>query len=359
MIRLPSLNPADGKKSGAMKYELVEGYGAAIQKHSERLIINTPVKNDSEKTRREVPVLRLDHLLVSSKGVSISSDAIDLCCERGIPITIISRTGKPIGKFTSPSLHGSCQTRRAQLDAYKKSSGVDFAKSIIIGKLSNQSANLKYFAKNRKSKNPEAYRLLNEASDLIEKVIKQIKKVTSENINECRNYLMNREGECAKLYWNALSKLYGNKTEFVKREHRGAKNPLNAALNYAYGVLTSEIWTACLIAGLEPYAGILHVDRPGRLSFVLDLVEEFRPIVGDRIVFALSAKGWKIELEENGWLTYEAKRRLLDNLEEKFETPEPYNGKRVKLRNIIQLQAHLASQHFMEKKKYKPFIQRW
>lgn len=342
-----------------MKYEYVETFGSAVQKHSERLVVSEPSGEGGQRTKRQVPALHLDHLLIGSRGVSISSDALELCCDRGIPVTIVDRRGKPVGKFTAPAIHGTSRTRRAQIRAYENGLGVTFARSVVIGKAANQAINLKYFAKNRRERSPDQYETLRKSAEAIDRVARRAKKISANCIDEVRQPLMVLEAEASRIYWSSLSALYGSRSGFVHREQRGTKNPVNAALNYAYGVLTGEVWTACLLAGLEPYAGILHADRPGRLSFVLDLIEEFRPVVADRVVFALAAKGWRIEQEENGWLSLASKNKLLASLAERLDSPEPDRGRRRKLRNVIQRQAYAAAQHFLGNETYVPYKQRW
>lgn len=373
-----------------MRYELVEEFGSAIYKHSERLILCRPnPRTKSEATLEEqletslhllknkevrkrstlrnplppserklhIPILHLDHLLIGERGVTISSDALALCCERGIEVTVLSKTGKPIAKFSAPALHGTCRTRRAQISAYSQQSGQAFALAVVVGKIKNQISNLKYFVRSR-TENEKLLKHCKEASHHMNCICETIKGSKDfGNMDCCREVLMNLEAIAAKEYWVALSNIFGKET-FPEREQRGTKNPVNAALNYAYGILMSEVWRATILAGLEPYAGFLHADRPGRLSFVLDLMEEFRPIF-DRVVFSLIAKRWKIELDENNWLTLECKRRLLDAVAEKMDKKEAYKGKHQSLRNIIQLQARAAAMHFVGKENYIPFIQRW
>ena len=96
-----------------MRYEVVDGYGSQVLKHSERLILRRPVLSELKTTeKREVPVLHLDHLLIGTKGVLVSTDALALCCERGIPITVVDWRGRPVGRFSTPALHGTARIRR-------------------------------------------------------------------------------------------------------------------------------------------------------------------------------------------------------------------------------------------------------
>jgi CRISPR-associated protein Cas1 len=341
-----------------VRIEIVDEFGSGVQKHSERLILVRPGEN-GQREKRNAPLLLLDHLVIGARGVSLSSDAIQLCCERGVPITVIDFRGQPIARLVSPSLHGTAAVRRAQLSAYNTSKGAIFSRRIVEGKLRNQAANLRYFAKNRRTRAPQAFELMSVAADRIICLAKEAGRVKGKSCDEVRQALMKLEADAAREYWPAMAQVVGKSLQFRSREQRGTRNPVNAALNFAYGVLTSEVWNATLLAGLEPYAGFLHVDRPGRLSFVLDLIEEFRPAFADRVVFALAAKGWKIELDERGWLTRPCKLKLIEALSGRFETPEPHAGKHVRLRSIIQLQARDSARHFLGKAEYAPYRMRW
>ena len=113
---------------------------------------------------------------------------------------------------------------------------------------------------------------------------------------------------------------------FETREHRGAPDAVNSALNYGYGILYTQVWGAIMNAGLEPFAGFLHVDRPGKPSLVLDLIEEFRQPIVDRAVIAALTKGLKLETRE-GLLTDESRRAVagavLERLESEVALPRP------------------------------------
>ena len=131
-------------------------------------------------------------------------------------------------------------------------------------------------------------------------------------------------------------------------------------LNYGYGILYSQVERALVLAGLDPYAGFIHVDRPGKPSMVLDLIEPFRAPVVDRPMLGLANRGVKIEQDERGFLTEAARRQLADSVLDRLEAQEPYEGKRQRLQSIIQMQARqLATFVRNEREEYEPFIARW
>lgn len=147
--------------------------------------------------------------------------------------------------------------------------------------------------------------------------------------------------------------------EWENRETRGAQDPVNSALNYGYKILYTHVQRAVVLAGLDPYGGFLHVDRPGKPSLVLDMVEEFRQMTVDRCIFALFNQGSHMDLED-GWLTAAARRAIVDRLRERMESAEPYEGKRVPLRIIVQSQARRVASYLRgDRADYRPFVGRW
>jgi CRISPR-associated protein Cas1 len=142
------------------------------------------------------------------------------------------------------------------------------------------------------------------------------------------------------------------------REHRGAADVLNSMLNYGYGILYGLVWGAILNAGLEPFAGFLHVDRPGKPSLVLDLVEEFRQPVVDRPILAHINLGEKIEIAD-GQLDAETRRAIGYKVLARLESQESFRGKRYQVKSIIQMQARSLASFLRGGKEYRPFAFKW
>ncbi len=139
--------------------------------------------------------------------------------------------------------------------------------------------------------------------------------------------MMGMEGKAGRLYWTGVKEIIKNKIEFFGRETRGAIDPVNSLLNYGYGILYSIVWGTVLNAGLEPFAGFLHVDRSGKPSLVLDLTEEFRQPVVDKVVISYINLGQKIKLED-GLLDVETRKHFADKINERLDSSENYAGKK-------------------------------
>lgn len=333
---------------------IVDKFGAFLGKHSERLRVS--LKGEVVEER---PFHELEHVLIASSGIALSSDLIEECAERGIPISFISRIGRPYAKLMAPGLVGTVKTRREQLLAYLDSRGVVLAKAFSSAKVRNQAALLKYMAKYRKDTAAELFERVRTAGMTLEDFAAQIQQVSADSVDEARQELLTLEGHAAKVYWEAAADLLIPETDWKGRETKGAQDLVNSALNYGYGVLYCQAERAIVLAGLDPYAGFLHADRSGKPSLVLDLVEEFRQMAVDKAIFGLLNKGMKLDLEE-GKLTEESRRTIAQRVNERLESEETYEGKKHKLRTIIQSQArHIATFVRGEGRLYKPFVGRW
>ena len=342
------------------RFLFVEGYGAFVGRHSQRLYVK-----HKGKIIEEAPVLFLEQVLISGRAVTISSDALALCTGQGIPVHYLSWKGTPYAAVYAAGLGGTVQTRRAQYAAYEDDRGIALAAAFAQGKLLNQSRLLKYLAKSRKEKAPEVYQALRDAAEAVERHAPEFKKwratARKQGLDEVRAQLLSIEGRAARYYWAGLRAVVPDALDWPGRRGRGARDPVNSALNYGYGVLYSQVERAVLLAGLDPYAGFIHVDRPGKPSLVLDLIEEFRAPVVDRAIWGMIGLNMELAVDEEGWLSRKSRRaiaeRVLDRLE---ESTERYERKRQKLRWILQTQArHIATYVRGDRAKYKPFVSGW
>src|SRR5207302_9681804 len=120
----------------------VSGFGLFIGKKRERVVVK-----QGKAVCAQVPFIRLQEIVVASRGVSFSSDLIEELCERGIRLACLNSSGKPFALITSPMLTATVETRRAQFAACQSERGADLCRWIVAGKLHNQEKLLRYFAK--------------------------------------------------------------------------------------------------------------------------------------------------------------------------------------------------------------------
>jgi CRISPR-associated protein Cas1 len=334
---------------------IVEETGAYVGKHQGRLQVRK-----GRQVLQEAPLMHLQQVIVCGRAVSFSADAVSACAGQGIPIHFLSFRGTPYASLYSAGLTGTIQTRRAQLQAYCDARGLALARAFTVGKLSNQIALLRYLAKYRKEQDADLYRQLGWLAGEMHDLLVEAEDMRLTDLELARPVLMGIEGRAAQKYWEAVRRVIAVGADWPGRRGRGAADPFNAALNYAYGILYGQIERAIVLAGLDPYAGFVHADRPGKPSLVLDLIEEFRPAAADRPVFALFNRGTRIELDEHGMLTDISRRAVADKVLERLDSPERYERKKVPLRIIIQTQArHMATFLRGERAEYAPFLARY
>ncbi len=398
-------------------------FGTFLALHSERL----QVRKDG-KVVDEVPLFRMSELVVGARGVALSCDLIRELCERGIRTVFLESTGTPYAMLSSPMLTATVKTRREQMAAIEDRRGLQFARSVVAGKLHNQANLLKYFAKYLAGTDAERFGRVRAAVASIEALLPRVgrscdagdlpepvesswqarvagpvglrppsgppvaaradgspnradehhgadtvgsgaiqprtgksrapaRRPAPETVDASRGALLAVEGAAGRIYWAGVRELLGAEL-FAARHHRGAEDPVNAALNYGYGILYSKVWAALMVAGLEPFAGFLHVDRPGKPSLVLDVVEEYRQPVVDRTVIALFTRGTTVRMEE-GRLDHAARKVVAGRTLERLETPVTYEGKSLPMRAVIQAQAHHLATALRGERRYRPYRFRW
>jgi CRISPR-associated protein Cas1 len=333
---------------------LVDQYGCSLGKTSERVV----VKNKGQLIQ-EIPFFQLKEIVITSKGVTISTDVISECMQHGIPIHFMDFKGMPYANIIAPNLNGTVQSRRQQLLAYSDGRGLHLAKAFVTGKIRNQQNILKYFAKYRKGAERKSYEYLYEKNDEMELLLNKIEAIDGSSIDEVRGIMLNLEGRSAQAYWQGVNQILHGKIDFPGRLHEGAKDPGNSMLNYGYAILASKVLYAICLAGLDPYGGFLHVDRSGRLSLVYDLIEEFRQPVVDRVVISMVTKGLKIEMDEEGFLDAATRQILSQKINERLAATEKYEGRKHALKHIIVRQARRMAVSLRGEANYRPFVCGW
>ncbi|MCC6585682.1 MAG: CRISPR-associated endonuclease Cas1 [Bryobacterales bacterium] len=328
----------------------VAGFGLFIGKKSERVVVR-----QGKSVCAQVPFLRLQEIIIASKGVSLSSDLIEDLCERGIRIGFLSSSGRPTALVTSPMLTATVETRRAQLAAGENERGAELCRWIVAGKLHNQEKLLRYFAKSRDGNRKGA---LEDCATALRRLRRSALGVEGTTPDMVRPALMGLEGTGGRLYWKQIGNMLPEGLGFGGRTHQGASDVVNAALNYGYGMLTAHVWGAVMNAGLEPFGGFLHVDRSGKPSLVLDLMEEFRQPVVDRPILSWLNKGGQLSLQK-GMLDGASKEQVASRVLMRLTAEEQHRGKRHQVRSIIQMQARLATSAVRGLRAYRSFSFKW
>lgn len=334
---------------------ILDKYGLFLSKHSERLRVKA-----EGAIIEEVPLIHLESILITSRGVTLSSDVVEVCSERGIDIVFISGNGEVYGRLGSPSLVGTVKTRREQLAALMDKRGLILGKGFATGKINNQRNLLRYFARYRKTADKDLYAVMDVVCGRLEMHEKELLAIDAENIDGVRELILSVEGRSSALYWETIKRMLGDEIAWEGREGRGARDPINSALNYGYGILYGQVEKSIILAGLDPYAGFVHTDRAGKPSLVLDLIEEFRQQIVDRAILAMTGKGTEITVNEEGMLDEKVRKAIALKVFDRLDGDERYDGMKQKIRTIMLKQAQaIASFVRGDRPGYKPFVGSW
>ncbi len=327
---------------------VVSDYGAFIGLHGGRVRVDF-------KTAKSIdaPLLHLRSIQIHSRSVSISAAALAACCEAGIPVHFVDAFVGNYATVLSPTLTTVMNTRRQQMTVIANERGVEIARQIGFGKVKSQVANLRYLARRQPEAISREFHLI--GLDMLDTVA-PLETLQAEKVEDIRAYCMGIEGHCASLYWGALKMLIPvDEYQWTGRTGRHADDPINMLLNYGYGILYGEVQNALVIAGLEPYAGLLHTDRPGKPSLTLDLIEEFRAPIVDRTVIGLINRHYEVRFDENGKLDRDFRKNFAEHILSRLNAQGVYTGKRYQLRSIIQLQARLLAAAFRGEATYAAY----
>ena len=318
-----------------MKHLVICEYGsfAGLDKHQLKI-------KQKDKTVY-YPLNRLRTISIAKNGISISSDLIKSLSERGIKTFFLDFRGVAHSAILGQSQHGVVSVRIAQVNFCQKNT-LPLAKKIIVAKIKNQRAVLNYFNKYH------SHSFLELASQELFKVIGQVNQAKDINM------LLGFEGLGSSIYFKALQKANLFSSSFSKREKRGSQEINNSMLNLGYAVLSSYILNAIINAGLEPYLGIFHSKRPGKMALVLDVMEEYRAWVVDRAVIKLRSQS-----EEKKTLDSDLKKVLIREIQKTCSKKYLYYKKKHKLEHIMQRQIYRLCGHFFGEKTYKPYLFKW
>jgi CRISPR-associated protein Cas1 len=244
---------------------------------------NDTVRIDVEReTRLRVP---LHHLgaIVCSGDILISPALIGRCAEDGIGMTLLDRNGRFRARIEGP-VNGNVLLRQTQFEHARDSSrALLLARNFVAGKIRNARSVLQRGAREAKSGEDRAA--------LDSSVVKLDASLRAVRVSDDIDVLRGIEGEAARSYFEALSRIVrlDARQAFAMegRSRRPPRDRMNALLSFLYTLLTHDCRTALETVGLDPQVGFLHALRPGRPALALDLVEEFRAIIADRVALTL------------------------------------------------------------------------
>ncbi|MDR1400266.1 MAG: type I-C CRISPR-associated endonuclease Cas1c [Treponema sp.] len=286
--------------------------------------------------------------IVCFGNVLCSPALLGFCAERDVSVSFLSEYGKFLASVRGP-VSGNVLLRRQQ---YRMADDAEVTRKIaaqlVSGKLANCRIVLNRALRDHTDKVDSV--ALKVASAKIDSIIDRV--FHAADTTEVRGF----EGEAAAVYFSVFNQLIiDQKNDFVfsDRNRRPPLDEVNALLSFVYTLVAHDVRSALETVGLDPQVGFLHRDRSGRPGLALDIMEEFRPTLADRLVLSLinrrqiSKKGFT--KSANGAIIMDDDTRKLVLIEyqnrKQDEVQHPYIDETVKIGLLFFVQANLMARY--------------
>lgn len=320
------------------------------------------LKLEVERTTKfQMPLHHLGSIVVFG-NVLLSPFLIHRCAEDGRDLVWLSEYGQFKARLTGHTT-GNVLLRRSQHSTLDNAAATLLvARHIVAGKLQNARTVLMRAA--RETENESDRGALTKAATIHAQSIRTVEQAS--DLEKLRGI----EGYAAKAYFAAFThmvRLNRSTFTFTERSRRPPRDPINALLSFVYTLITGECVAACEGVGLDPQMGFLHALRPGRPALALDLMEELRTILADRLVLTLVNRG---QLKPDDFidrpggaihLTEDARKTVLTAYQKRKqeEIMHPIIGTKVPIGLIAHVQARLLARYLRgDVPSYQPFVLR-
>lgn len=255
-----------------------------------------------------IPIINIEGI-VTFGYMGASPGLMKLCADNGVSLTFLSPQGKFIARVQGPT-RGNVLLRTEQ---YRLADNEDFtlhiSKLFIGGKIQNYRNILRRYERD--------YGSNDDVASAVQKL--EVRKRDLQRVQDL-NQLRGIEGDAASVYFDVFPYLILNQKSdfpFNGRNRRPPKDAVNAMLSFVYTLIANDVAAALETVGLDPYVGFLHTLRPGRTSLALDVMEELRAYLGDRLVLSLinrrqvNAKDFLFQGDESVIMTDSCRKILL------------------------------------------------
>lgn len=318
----------------------------------------TVVVRVEHETRLRVPIHTLGGIVCFGL-VSCSPPLMELCGERNVAISFLSERGRFYARVQGP-VSGNVLLRREQ---YRRAddleASAEIARAVVAAKVANCRTVLLRGVRDHPDANSAA---LGAAADGLAHVLNALREPMP------LDAVRGREGEAARLYFSVWDHLITAQKEdffFHDRNRRPPLDNVNALLSFLYTLLTHDMAAALEAVGLDPAVGFLHRDRPGRPGLALDMIEELRPGLADRLVLSLvnrqqvKGKGF-VKSESGGVVMDDATRKevlVAYQNRKQEEIQHPFLGEKIAIGLLPHAQALLMARHLRgDLDGYPPFF---
>ena len=314
-----------------------------------------------------LPIHHLESICLFGMS-TITPPALGLCWEHGVAVNYLTENGyfhaRMVGIADTSVLLRRAQFRAA--DQIDKASAI--ARRIIAGKIQNCRNNLLRSA--RENSSSEEQKTIGLAVDSLARQLRILENTAPDSLRSRHplDPLRGVEGSAAEDYFSVFTLLLKQQREefsWHRRSRRPPKDRINCLLSYLYALVRHDCVAALTSIGLDPFVGFLHTDRPNRPSLALDLMEEFRPWLADRLAITLinrqqlgmehfqSREGGAVELTEKG------RRQIIQayQLRKQETLTHPILGQQLRVGQMPFIQARILARHLRgDLPDYTPFV---
>jgi CRISPR-associated protein Cas1 len=287
---------------------------------------------------------------------------LGLCAERGVTVAFLTERGRFLAKVCGPTTGNVLLRREQYRRADDPAATAAITRSVVAAKVANSRYAIQRALRDRPGVAGAA--ALGAAVRELGRHMDQLREAKDLDV------LRGIEGAAARVYFGVFDHLIAQQKEaffFRERTRRPPLDNINALLSFVYTLMRHDIVSGLETVGLDPAVGFLHRDRPGRPSLALDLLEEFRPWLADRLVLGLvnlrQLSERDFEQTESGGVVMrdEARKSLLVAYQKRKqeEIVHPFLGERVAVGLLFHLQALLLARYLRgDLDAYPPFIAR-
>ena len=257
-----------------------------------------------KQTLLQVPIHTLSSVVCFGQ-VNCTSFLMGLCAERGVGLSFLTEHGRFLARVDGP-VSGNVLLRRRQYRVADDEVGTAcIARAVTLAKVANCRTVLLRAARER---------ITGEGSQDLEAAVLRLRRILEEIGNaDSVDRIRGHEGDAARTYFGVFDHLilYAKEEFFFRgRTRRPPLDNMNALLSFLYTLLTHDVASALEVVGLDPAVGYLHRERPGRPSLALDLVEELRPVLADRLALTLVNRG---QVKATGFKRLESGAVVMDD----------------------------------------------
>lgn len=313
------------------------------------------------KTQLRVPLHNLDGIVCFGR-VGCSPSAMAACAEAGVTISLLNRHGRFQAAVQGFSPGNVLLRRRQYRLADNPDAACQIARNMIAAKIANARSVLLRSA--RDTSQPAVRDTLLTVARRMATDVESARSCTS------LERLRGLEGDSASRYFDTFPQLIAVSDAafaFQGRSRRPPLDPVNALLSFLYSLLAHDARSACEASGLDAAVGFLHRDRPGRPGLALDLMEEFRPFIADRLALSLinrrqvTPAGFTTTASGAVLMDDKTRKKVLVAYQKRKQTTitHPVLGEKTTLGMLLHLQARLLARHLRgDLDAYPPFIWR-